>query len=73
MCLRMQVNCAELPSFSPEPVNPKLDRKDKLPSCSAFEALERQEPFVNQTLSYPALAMLARLSRHRPLSYHGPS
>jgi PRTRC genetic system ThiF family protein len=55
----------------PELVDPKLDRKDTLPSCSAQEALERQEPFVNQTLAYQALAMLARLFRHGRLSYHG--
>ncbi|MGB2606589.1 MAG: hypothetical protein WBC78_23500, partial [Candidatus Sulfotelmatobacter sp.] len=34
-------------------------------------ALERQEPFVNQTLAYQALAMLARLFRYGRLSYHG--
>ena len=55
----------------PEIVDPKLDRKDKLPSCSAIEALQRQEPFVNQTLAYQALAMLARLFRYGRLSYHG--
>mgnify|MGYP001363870184 CR=1 FL=1 len=55
----------------PEIVNPKLDKKDKLPTCSAVEALERQEPFVNQTLAYQALAMLARLFRYGRLSYHG--
>src|ERR1700723_1128995 len=55
----------------PELVDPNLDRKDKLPACSAIEALERQEPFVNQTLAYQALAMLARLFRYGRLSYHG--
>ncbi len=55
----------------PEIVDPKMDKKDKLPSCSAIEALQRQEPFVNQTLAYQALAMLARLFRHGRLSYHG--
>jgi hypothetical protein len=55
----------------PEIVNPKLDRKDKLPACSAAESLDRQEPFVNQTLAYQALAMLARLFRYGRLSYHG--
>jgi sulfur-carrier protein adenylyltransferase/sulfurtransferase len=54
-----------------ELVDSKLDRKDKLPSCSAVEALERQEAFVNQALAYQALAMLARLFRHGRLSYHG--
>jgi hypothetical protein len=47
------------------------DKKDRLPPCSAFEALERQEPFVNQTLAYQALAMLARLFRYGRLPYHG--
>src|SRR5713226_4041567 len=55
----------------PEIVNPKMDKKDRLPSCSAIEALQRQEPFVNQTLAYQALAMLARLFRYGRLSYHG--
>jgi PRTRC genetic system ThiF family protein len=55
----------------PELVDSRLDRKDNLPSCSAVEALERQEPFVNQTLAYQALAMLARLFRYGRLSYHG--
>jgi PRTRC genetic system ThiF family protein len=55
----------------PEIVTPLLDSDDDLPSCSAVEALERQEPFINQTLAYHALAMLARLFRHGRLSYHG--
>jgi PRTRC genetic system ThiF family protein len=55
----------------PELVDPKQDRKDNLRSCSALESLERQEPFVNQTLAYQALAMLARLFRYGRLNYHG--
>jgi PRTRC genetic system ThiF family protein len=55
----------------PEIIDPKLDKKDKLPACSALEALDRQEPFVNQTLAYQALAMLARLFRYGRLSHHG--
>ena len=55
----------------PEIVDAKLDKKDKLPACSAVEALDRQEPFINQTLAYQALAMLARLFRYGRLSYHG--
>src|SRR5260370_10820374 len=43
----------------PELVDAKLDRKDALPSCSAIEALDRQEPFFDPTLAYQALAMLA--------------
>src|SRR5258708_16995019 len=67
-------NSLRLPTVArlfPEVVNPKMDKKDKLPSCSAIEALQRHEPFVNQTLAYQALAMLARLFRHGRPSYHG--
>jgi PRTRC genetic system ThiF family protein len=55
----------------PEIVQRALDKDDNLPSCSAVEALQRQEPFINQTLAYQALAMLARLFRHGEITYHG--
>src|SRR5205807_1142643 len=55
----------------PEIVTPNLAASDDLPSCSAVEALERQEPFINQTLAYQALALLARLFRHGQLTHHG--
>jgi PRTRC genetic system ThiF family protein len=42
-----------------------------LSSCSAVEALDRQEPFVNPTLANHALALLARLFRYGKISYHG--
>lgn len=45
--------------------------EDTLPSCFAVEALERQEPFINQTLAASALAMLARLFRYGRLCHHG--
>jgi PRTRC genetic system ThiF family protein len=45
--------------------------EDPLPSCSAIEALDRQEPFINQTLAMSALAMLSRLFRHGKLKHHG--
>jgi len=45
--------------------------EDPLPSCSAVEALDRQEPFINQTLASSALAMLAQLFRYGRLSHHG--
>lgn len=44
---------------------------DGLPSCSAVEALERQEPFVNPTLANHALGMLARLFRYGTIHFHG--
>jgi len=54
----------------PEVIESGLD-VDGLPSCSAVEALDRQEPFVNSTLSNHALALLARLFRYGSVSYHG--
>ena len=45
--------------------------EDDQPSCSAAEALTRQEPFINQNLAYQALAMLTQLLRHGSLRYHG--
>ncbi len=45
--------------------------EEPLPSCSAAEALERQEPFINQVLATSALAMLARLFRYGTLTHHG--
>ncbi len=54
----------------PETVDAKRDKGDTLPSCSSLEALERQEPFVNQTLAFSALALLARLFRYGRISYH---
>jgi PRTRC genetic system ThiF family protein len=53
----------------PEIVNPSLE--GDAPSCSAFEALERQEPFVNQVLAYHALALLTQLFRYGRLDHHG--
>ena len=46
-------------------------KDDDQPSCSAAEALTRQEPFINQNLAYQALGMLTRLLRHGALTYHG--
>ncbi len=41
------------------------------PSCSATEALELQEPFVNQTIASHALALLAQLFRRGELVSRG--
>jgi PRTRC genetic system ThiF family protein len=54
----------------PEIVDASLDN-DGQPSCSAIEALERQEPFVNSTLAQHALALLAQLFRYGKINYHG--
>jgi PRTRC genetic system ThiF family protein len=40
-------------------------------SCSAAEALTRQEPFINQNLAYQALGVLTQLLRHGSVSYQG--
>ena len=45
--------------------------EDDLPSCSAAEALDRQEPFINNVLASSALAMLTRLIRYGEIEYHG--
>ena len=55
----------------PETVDVARDRGDDAPSCSAAEALARQEPFVNRAIAAQALAMLARLFRYGELAYHG--
>jgi hypothetical protein len=47
------------------------EKEDDQPSCSAAEALTRQEPFINQNLAYQALAMLTQLLRHGSVSYQG--
>ena len=54
----------------PEIVEASLD-DDGTPSCSALEALERQEPFVNQVLAYHALALLTQLFRFGRIEHHG--
>jgi len=54
----------------PEIVDPSLDDNSQ-PSCSAAEALDRQHPFINQTLANHALALLSRLFRCGSVGYHG--
>jgi PRTRC genetic system ThiF family protein len=54
----------------PEIIDPSLD-DDTAPSCSALEAIERQEPFVNQLLAYHALALLTQLFRYARIEHHG--
>jgi len=53
----------------PEIIDAALD-DDGSPSCSAREALERQEPFVNQILAYHALALLTQLFRQDRIAHH---
>ena len=42
-----------------------------LPSCSAAEALERQEPFVNNVLATSALSMITLLMRYGQIDHQG--
>jgi PRTRC genetic system ThiF family protein len=58
------------PELFPEIVRELLD-DDGVPSCSSLEALERQEPFLNQALAYHALALLTRLFRYGRIEHHG--
>ncbi len=45
--------------------------EDEAPSCSALEALERQESFLNQAIASHALALLAKLFRYGESETHG--
>lgn len=54
----------------PEIIESDLE-DDEEPSCSALASLERQEPFVNQTLAYHALGLLAHLFRYGRIEHHG--
>jgi len=66
-----EVHLPNAADLFPEIIDESRDAKDKLPSCSALEALESQSPFVNQVLAYQALALLARFFRHGRLTVHG--
>jgi PRTRC genetic system ThiF family protein len=55
----------------PSIVRAQADRRDRLPACSAAEAIDRQEPYINSTIANHVLALLARLFRHGRLPYHG--
>src|SRR5208337_891909 len=59
-----------IPELFPEIIDPALD-DDQQASCSAAEALERQHPFINQTLANHALALLSRLFRSEQMTNHG--
>ncbi|HSY66433.1 MAG TPA: PRTRC system ThiF family protein [Terriglobales bacterium] len=67
---RRRLRLRTVSELFPEVIQGELDG-DGLPSCSAAEALDRQEPFVNPTLAHHALALLARLFRYGTISYHG--
>ena len=55
----------------PSIVHARADRRDRLPACSAAEAIQLQEPYINSTIANHVLALLARLFRHGRIAYHG--
>jgi hypothetical protein len=67
---RSRLRLRTVAELYPEIADAEQDN-DGLPSCSAAEALERQEPFVNSALAQHALALLARLFRYGNITYHG--
>lgn len=67
---RHRLRLRTISELFPEVTQEGLD-DDRQPSCSAVEALDRQEPFVNPTLANHALVLLARLFRYGMVSYHG--
>ena len=55
----------------PSIVHARADRRDRQPACSAAEAIQLQEPYINSTIANHVLALLARLFRHGRIAYHG--
>ena len=55
----------------PSIVHARADRRDRMPACSAAEAISLQEPYINSTIANHVLALLARLFRHGRIAYHG--
>jgi PRTRC genetic system ThiF family protein len=55
----------------PSIVHAQADRRDRMPACSAAEAIQMQEPYINSTIANHVLALLARLFRHGRIAYHG--
>lgn len=67
---RSRLRLRTVTDLYPEIASPWVG-EESLPSCSALEALERQEPYTNQVLATSALAMLARLFRYGKIGHHG--
>lgn len=55
----------------PPMIRASLDRRDRLPACSAAESLIQQEPYINPSIAQLVLALLARIFRYGEVSYHG--
>lgn len=70
---RNAVTAGRLPTVAelyPEIVDAATETTDA-PSCSAAEALARQELFVNQSVAHYGLALLGRLFRYGRVAHHG--
>jgi PRTRC genetic system ThiF family protein len=55
----------------PSIIHARHDQRDRLPACSAAEAIALQEPYLNSTLANHMLALLARFFRHGRINHHG--
>lgn len=55
----------------PEMINPALDEKDEIPSCSLADALEKQSLFINSIVSNMACNILFELFRYGNIRDHG--
>ena len=67
---RSRIRLRTAAELFPEIIDATLD-DDSQPSCSAIEALSRQQCFVNTVLAQHALALLARLFQYGKIYYHG--
>ena len=67
---RSRIRLRTVVELYPEVADQALD-DDNEPSCSALEAIERQQCFVNAVLAQHALALLAWLFRYGQISHHG--
>jgi len=63
---RRRLRLRTVSELFPEVIESELD-EDDLPSCSAVEALNRQEPFVNPILANHALALTHLINAFWPV------
>lgn len=71
--LTNESNC-RLPHIAdlfPEMINPALDEKDEVPSCSLADALEKQSLFINSIVANMACNILFELFRFGKIRDHG--
>jgi PRTRC genetic system ThiF family protein len=68
---RKTVRLPHAADLLPELIDPKLDEKDDVPSCSLADALEKQSLFINSSVALYACNLLSELFRHGQITYHG--